>query len=253
MRTSKGQLVDTSETNTVRITNLLRGRILDGGFEPMERLQEEALAKQYDTSRTPIRTALGTLAAEGLLTHRPNAGFTVGQFSRRDIDDAYETRSTLEGLACRLVAERGITPDEARRLEGCLAICDNFLKKPSFTRDELDQYYTYSNEFHDIIIEATRNKYLIRSIQFTLNIPFLGGSSTGAMFKEQVVMQLRNYVNLDRLKVAYVGQRGIFEAISARQGSRAEALMKELVLWGRASYLEKAQRFIDSSNPGHES
>jgi len=252
LRVTKRKNVDSSETQSVRITSLLRDRILDGSFAPRERLQEQALAKQYDTSRTPIRNALSTLAAEGLLVHRPNAGFAVGEFSKKDIDDAYETRAALEGVACRLLAERGVTAQEKAALEHCLGECAEVLKQASGGEADLGRYYSASNEFHDVIIDASRNRYLIRSVRLTLNVPFLGGSSQSPRFKEQVLLELRRFANLERLKIAHTDQRRILEALLARQGSRAEALMRELVLWGKVSYLEKADRYVGSIASGQK-
>ncbi|WP_459694546.1 winged helix-turn-helix domain-containing protein, partial [Achromobacter xylosoxidans] len=46
---------------------------------PGAHLSEEALAAGYEVSRTPVRGALRLLAAQGLITHRPNSGYTVAE------------------------------------------------------------------------------------------------------------------------------------------------------------------------------
>ena len=46
-------------------------------YLPGDHLSEETLAAAYKVSRTPVRGALRLLAAQGLITHRPNSGYTV--------------------------------------------------------------------------------------------------------------------------------------------------------------------------------
>jgi GntR family transcriptional regulator, vanillate catabolism transcriptional regulator len=236
-----------SETQTVKITNLLRDEIIKGSLAPRSRLQEELLAKQYGASRTPIRNALSTLAAEGLLIYRPNAGFSIRTFSNKDIDDAYETRASLEGTACRLLAERGINARDQEALSSCLAECTSILEKTQpLTKTEIDRYYLENRKFHTIIIDATENGYLAAAIELTRRVPFLDGTSNEPVFKEDMIPKLRRFANIDRIRVTTAEQQKILAAIVARQGTRAEALMRELVLWGRSSYLEKAERLRKS-------
>ena len=57
-------------------------------------------------SRTPVRVALVKLEEEGLLEAIPSGGFAVRAFSERQAMEAVEIRGTLEGLAARFAAER---------------------------------------------------------------------------------------------------------------------------------------------------
>src|SRR6185503_18284298 len=51
-----------------RVADELRAAILRGAYPPGTRLRQEELAAQYGASRVPIREALRTLEAEGLVT-----------------------------------------------------------------------------------------------------------------------------------------------------------------------------------------
>lgn len=238
-----------AETQTVKITNLLREEILDGRVASRSRLQEELLARQFGASRTPIRNALTTLAAEGLLSYRPNAGFSVRAFTAKDIDDAYETRASLEGMACRLLAERGLSAPHQDALTDCISECSDILDKPPpLDPSDIDRYYEQSRRFHTIIIEATHNSYLTAAIELTRKVPFLDGNSGEPLFKADMIPRLRKFANIERIRVATFEQKRILAAIVARQGTRAEALMRELVLWGRLSYLEKAEKFREAGD-----
>src|ERR1700738_3309126 len=81
---------------------------------------------------TPVRTALQALAGEGLLDYAPNRGFTVREFPLDAIVDAYEIRASLEGVAARFAAERGLSADASSIIERSLAAGDKLLERGSF-------------------------------------------------------------------------------------------------------------------------
>jgi DNA-binding GntR family transcriptional regulator len=55
-----------------QVRDQIRTAILDGTFQPGERLMDEELIDWLGVSRTPIREALGALALEGLIELAPN-------------------------------------------------------------------------------------------------------------------------------------------------------------------------------------
>src|SRR3954462_3693899 len=97
---------DRGGSQTGRATLVLREMLLEGHFQPGERIREVPLAAELGVSRIPLRLVLERLAHEGLLVVRPTRGFVVQKFSTADISDAIELRGLLEGMAARLAAER---------------------------------------------------------------------------------------------------------------------------------------------------
>ena len=89
-----------------KIFDILRDRILNEEYEHGQKLNELALANELKISRTPIREALKQLELEGLVESIPNKGVYVKGFSPRDIDDMFEIRCALEGLAIQLAIDR---------------------------------------------------------------------------------------------------------------------------------------------------
>jgi DNA-binding GntR family transcriptional regulator len=74
----------------------LRERIVFGGFSPGDRLVEADLAAQFGVSKTPVREALLTLEAEGLVVLRPHRGAEVSRLSVTEWNDLIFLRDSLE-------------------------------------------------------------------------------------------------------------------------------------------------------------
>lgn len=77
----------------------LRDLILDGALTPGARLIEAELGRQLGTSSTPIREALLTLAAEGLVTLSPHQGAHVSRLAYAEIEERLFMRDALEAAA----------------------------------------------------------------------------------------------------------------------------------------------------------
>ncbi|WGW12776.1 GntR family transcriptional regulator [Saxibacter everestensis] len=93
-----------------RVTRRLRDDILDGVRQPGSKLVERELAAELGVSRLPVRDALKTLVAEGLVTPRPRTWAVVREFTPTDVADLGEVRSALEVLTFRLAAQRHTRP-----------------------------------------------------------------------------------------------------------------------------------------------
>jgi len=92
---------------------------LSGRFKPGQRLLEKELCRLTGVSRTSIRESLRQLEAEGLIKVIPNKGPVVATITLNEAIDLYQVRQVLEGLACRLFAERA---DPSQRLGPCRAV-----------------------------------------------------------------------------------------------------------------------------------
>ncbi|WP_327351888.1 GntR family transcriptional regulator [Streptomyces sp. NBC_01304] len=98
------------EPESDRVTRQLRDDILDGVRPPGSKLVERELAADLGVSRLPVREALKSLVAEGLVTPRPRTWAVVREFSPTDVSDLDEVRSALETLTFRLAAQRCTRP-----------------------------------------------------------------------------------------------------------------------------------------------
>ena len=100
------------------VSDVLRERIVSGQLEPGVRLFEPELARTLNVSRTPVREALRTLTAEGLLSQLPTGGVAVAALDVDQLEDVYQVRAALEGLIARQACER-MTPQALQELH-CL-------------------------------------------------------------------------------------------------------------------------------------
>ena len=89
---------------------LLREAVIDGSLKPGERLVEDSLAAQYNVSRTPLREAIHKLEMEGFLQRLPSRGLVVAELSGKEVEELYQVRGYLEGLAAHEFTSN-LTPD----------------------------------------------------------------------------------------------------------------------------------------------
>jgi DNA-binding GntR family transcriptional regulator len=80
----------------------LRNQIVDGRLPAGERINEVHLAVSLGVSRTPLREALGRLAAEGALANVPRIGFFVNPLSLKEFEEIYPIRAILDPAALRM-------------------------------------------------------------------------------------------------------------------------------------------------------
>src|SRR5690625_6122003 len=87
------------------IKSRIRQRIIDGEFLPGERLVEHKLSEEMAVSRIPIREALRSLAAEGLVNIEPHRGAFVATLSKGGAMEIVEVRAALVGVNAKLDAQ----------------------------------------------------------------------------------------------------------------------------------------------------
>lgn len=102
--------------NVVRIREALEDAIVSGRFAPGARLDPEALAREFDCSRTPIREALQQLEASGLVRVAAKRGTFVSEWTVDELAERFEVMAELEAICARLAARR-ITEAELTELE----------------------------------------------------------------------------------------------------------------------------------------
>jgi DNA-binding GntR family transcriptional regulator len=153
-----------------QVINLVRDAIIEGKFGPGEKIPEQELAEQLGVSRTPIREAIQILEQQGLVFILPKNGTFVAEVDPEEVRDSLYARIVLEQLALEQAIERS-TPAEweslCKKLNRILSGMKEAVEKRNLIAvTELDI------EWHTILIEASKNRYLSR-VWNTTGLQFL--------------------------------------------------------------------------------
>ena len=148
----------------------IKTRILDGTYEPGEKLSEEDLAAAVGVSRTPVREALRRLHAEGLVDWEANRGATVPAWNDQDLEEIFELRALLEGYGAELAAAR-ITEKEISRLRELSTEMEQYAA--GMAEDRADRIAVCNAEFHEIILSAGRNRRLSALLGAVVQTPLV--------------------------------------------------------------------------------
>jgi len=194
--------------------------ILTGALDPGARLVEIPLAKRLGVSRTPLRIALGELEKAGLLERLPARGFRVREFPLEQVAHAIDVRGVLEGMAARIVAERGLDAATRGVLDQCLAEGRALTENPPGGVIDPVPWAAMNARFHWTIVQAARNPALAAALEHNERIPM---AAAAAITFNSAVQELA-YPLLCRAHEDHVS---IFDAITRREGARAEALLRE--------------------------
>ena len=141
-----------------RIRWTILERIMDGVYQPGERLKELTLAREFHVSQAPVREALRKLEAIGVLKSDPYRGTRVRELSTTELRDAYQLRGILEQAATEFIAD--FSEDSVRYLEQEYA-----LMRDSIEAADLQALACHNRNFHRRIMEHSQNKEIFRAWQ----------------------------------------------------------------------------------------
>ena len=177
--------------------------IVDGDFQPGEKLREVDLSPSFGVSRASIREALRTLESEGLVTILPQRGAQVTTLSAEEVRDIFEIRANLMGLACQRLA--------------AAATLETLLDTLRTARDDAEAYASASLAISEFCV---RNAGSRRLADLVLS------------FGRQTARYTRlSLSTAERRRRSYSLWRDLIEALINRKPAAAERLARDLV-WG---------------------
>lgn len=141
--------------------SILAKEILDGKLQPGVKLVESELAENFGISRTPLREALNRLAQDGLLELIPKKGARVSQLKAKDVEEIYDVRKALEGMATEK-AIFSITDKDLKQVTELMERCETFPGR------RLKYFLESDLKLHRLILERSGNIRLAKTLQ-TLN------------------------------------------------------------------------------------
>ena len=148
----------------------LRKALYDGHFRPGQSLSELALANEMGISRGPVREALLMLVKEGLVTHSPNRGFSVVEFTAKDRSEISQVRIPLEATALEMAKSNLAQTDfeELERLKNVMVETHAVGQIPLCGQADM--------AFHSRIWDRTGNARLAATLRHLLAPMFAYGS-----------------------------------------------------------------------------
>ncbi|MED2974098.1 GntR family transcriptional regulator [Fictibacillus sp. B-59209] len=181
--------------------------LLEGEYQPGERLVEIKLSEKIGVSRGTIREAIRMLLKDGLLVQNESA-IRVFKPTLQDVIDLYQCREKLESLGAKLAATN-ITKSLEKQIEEVLANSRQALSagRPS-TLIELN------TQFHELIIGASSNNQLIGLLE-TIR--------TKSLYMRNNI--LRDYYITSNVKNYLDEHEQIFQAIIEKDPTKAEQEM----------------------------
>ncbi len=212
-------------TKTDLVYDVLRKEILAGRYGPGTRIVVDQVASQLGVSKLPVRGAVDRLIGEGWLQARAHIGAVVPDLSPEEILETSIIRAAVEGVAVRISAIH-IGSDALTELRELLDRMD-----AAAAADELG-YPELNYQFHAATFRACPYSSL-RSMAMGL---------LGKTCRLRTVRFLPSYLPRSQQE-----HRALVDAIGARDGDRAEQVVRQHVdysghlLWQYAVELRKSE------------
>lgn len=139
-----------------QIRETLLTRILNGQYQPGDRLVESQISRELNVSQSPVREALRDLVAMRFVEVIPYKGARVRKIEQSEILQIYPVRAALEELSGRLAAPymKGNTAE----LEAIYAEMEQ-----AALREDVNALTVLDAQFHRMIVHATGNIVLMET------------------------------------------------------------------------------------------
>jgi DNA-binding GntR family transcriptional regulator len=189
---STGLILVKSRSLPDQIADAIIEGIAAGVLSPGQRLIELELARQFDVSRVPLREALKTLEAQGIVEREQHRGVRVVELDEARIDRVCEVRAALETIAARAAVETyRAEPDRLRRLDAPVSQMDDAVRRGDWgavNRADL--------AFHHEICVASKNDIVLTLWQALARhvLMIFGREILTEIGRSQIVQQHRDFI-----------------------------------------------------------
>ncbi|WP_286934664.1 MULTISPECIES: GntR family transcriptional regulator [Aminobacterium] len=196
------------------------GLIVAHELQPGDRMYEPELVQKMGMSRTPIRTALSRLVADGVLEKvHGQRGYQVPKLSLEDMEKVFTARQALEGMIAREAAIHRTELEVEELWKVNEREMDIVLSRKEATQlNEL---------FHRKLVRMARNEYLERSFEALYLRSSLYIFYFGRFFLDGQSRELSSH--REGNNYTYEEHRAIIQAVSDQNGELARQLMEQHV------------------------
>lgn len=149
------------QTLPERIADTLSLRIMQGRYQPGERLIEAGLSKEFSVSHGPIRASLSILQSRGLVAISSYRGARVEELSVREVTDLYEVRAALVSLRARWIAKNLDRQEILRTVKHRIQNLGRIAEMNGAKED----FFLESFEINQLLTDALPNRWLRSTLQ----------------------------------------------------------------------------------------
>jgi DNA-binding GntR family transcriptional regulator len=157
--TSLTPIEHTRQTLTAQVYERIREAIIQQVLPPGHRLVQSKLADDLQVSLVPVREALKTLEAEGLVSIIPRRGAFVTEISLKDLADLYFARQLIEGETAYYAVEH-LTEDDFSSMEAL-----GQQMREATGHEDMHEFMRLNRSFHMTIYRALNNTHLLQTIE----------------------------------------------------------------------------------------
>ena len=207
---------------TEKVYEKIKDEILSGSLKLGGRLVYENLGKEWGVSLTPWREAIIKLKQEGLVEEVSRGGFYVKLFSIKEIEEMYDIREWLEGLAINLAIPR----IDKKEMKILFQVYNKF--EDSIKNKDINSCIMNDFQFHKYLVKFSKNKRLL-AIMETFNIQLVSILRTGPYYLELVNSYLKEHFS-------------IIEAIKNKNTVLAEKLIRSHIKNGKILILKTIKK-----------
>jgi len=212
---------DSESTRLDKAYQALKQGIIQGTYQPNQRLTEMELSQVLGVSRPTARQALVRLEQEGLVVIQPNRGASVRSLTVPEALRTLRIREVLDGLAAALAAELA-TDEELAELSEIVAEMEKMVEI-----NEMLGYSRLNGRLHTTILRAARDETLYRML--------------ASLNHALVRYQYRTILVPGRQDQSLAEHKELVRAIQARDSAAAERAMRTHVSHVRETLSQAAQ------------
>ncbi|MFJ4396521.1 GntR family transcriptional regulator [Pseudomonas sp. NPDC089396] len=210
-----------------RVYAIIRTALMDGQYQPGDRLRISALAEEFGVSITPVREAIFRLVSDHALDMKAATSIYVPELTVSQLREIQLIRHLLEGEAAGMAALR-VTAAELEKLE---AIQDAFQKAVSV---DYKQASLLNREFHFGLISAARMPVVAKTLEnmWVIMGPLLSRFHAEVPKRELASSKHKHFE--------------VLEALRNRDSAKAKAAMQADIAWGELmiKWLEEKESLV---------
>jgi DNA-binding GntR family transcriptional regulator len=201
----------------------LRQLVLEGEFEPGQRLSQLKIARRFGCTTPPVVEAMRRLESDGLLVKESRKMARVRALSPEDIEGLYLVREGLEGVTARLCAQRA----DAKQFKRLAEL--NRQYEAAVDAQNHDETARLDIAIHKLIARAASCNLVEQELNRLLAIELTAGKLAPTQ---------------PAAAMSHSRHRGLIQAITDRDADAAEYLMKKHIQLGYADI----QRAMEASS-----